>query len=87
MFAICRMSAEDLEIHLPLKGSQGEGREGFLLRGKGILRGCSLPSLLDGASLPHEEEEEDASPEENIININQKEQEMSLLKVAVEHNY
>lgn len=94
---ICRMSAEDLEIHQPadtpvrkqyspLKGSLGDGLDSFLQRGKGILRGGSLPSLMDISSHPNEEEETDVSPEGNISVTNHKEQKKTLIKVAVEHN-
>nr|XP_019964939.1 PREDICTED: bestrophin-4 [Paralichthys olivaceus] len=91
-----RMSAEDLEIHqpadtpvkkqyLPLKGSQGDGPDGFLQRGKGI-HGGSLPSLMDVPSQPNEEEDVDALPEGDVGANNYREQEMSLIKVAVENN-
>ncbi|GLD50780.1 bestrophin-4 isoform X1 [Lates japonicus] len=69
-----RMSAEDLEIHQPadtpvkkqylaLKGCLGDSLDGLLQRGKGILRGGSLPSLLDVTSHPNEEEHVDVSPQ------------------------
>ncbi|XP_035490893.1 bestrophin-4 [Scophthalmus maximus] len=91
-----RMSAEDLEIHrpadapvkkqyLPLKGSLGDG---LLQRGKGILRGGSLPSLIDISSHPNAEEDVDAVPPAGDIGAaSSREQEMTLIKVAVENNY
>uniref|UniRef100_A0A8C3AYP3 Bestrophin homolog n=1 Tax=Cyclopterus lumpus TaxID=8103 RepID=A0A8C3AYP3_CYCLU len=99
-FDMRSIHAEDLEIHqpaadtssgktryLPLKGSLGEGLDSLLQRGKGILRGGSLPSLVDAS--PHTHEEEDASPEgavDTIDTIDHKEQEHAWIKVAVEHN-
>lgn len=94
------MSAEDLEIHqpedassgkkryLPLKGSLGEELDGLLQRGRGILRGGSLPSLVDASSHPREEGA-DASPEgaiDTIDHIDHEEQEHAWIKVAVQHN-
>lgn len=87
------MSAEDLEIHqlsdtderkqfLPLKGSPVDG----LRRGEGILRGGSLPSLMDVSSHPNREEDADVSTEEEISVTNHKEQEKTFIKVTVEHN-
>ncbi|XP_056276598.1 bestrophin-4-like [Pseudoliparis swirei] len=95
-----RMSAEDLEIHqpedassgkkryLPLKGSLGEELDGLLQRGRGILRGGSLPSLVDASSHPREEGA-DASPKgaiDTIDHIDHEEQEHAWIKVAVQHN-
>lgn len=88
------MSAEDLEIHqpvdtpgkkqyLPLKGSLGDGLNGLLQRGKGILRGGSLPSLVDVSSHPNEEDDADA--EDNIDVNNCDEQEKAFIQVVVEH--
>lgn len=88
------MSAEDLEIHqpgddpqreqyLPLKGSLGDGLNGLLQRGKGALRGGSLPSLLDISSYPNVEDDTDASPEDDNAS-NHKEQEKAFIKVVVE---
>lgn len=62
------MSVEDLEIHqpgdspgkkqyLPLRASLGDGPDSVLQRGKGILRGGSLPSLVDVSAHPNEEDE------------------------------
>lgn len=88
------MSAEDLEIHqpadipgkkqyLPLKGSLGDGLNGLLQRGKGILRGGSLPSLMD--VLSHPNEEDDADAEDDIDANNCDEQEKAFIQVVVEH--
>lgn len=87
------MSAEDLEITqaadtpgekqcFPLKGSLGDGLDSLLQRGKGILRGGSLPSMMDVLSHPNEEDD----AEGDINATNHKEQEKALIKVAVEHN-
>ncbi|XP_035025483.1 bestrophin-4 [Hippoglossus stenolepis] len=91
-----RMSAEDLEIHqpadtpvkkqyLPLKGFQGDGADGFLQRAKGN-RGGSLPSLVDVSSQPNEEEDVDVPLEGDVSANDFTEQEMLLIKVAVENN-
>lgn len=91
------MSAEDLEIHqpadapgkkqyFPLKVSLGDGLDSLLQRGKGILRGGSLPSLMDVSSHPNEEDDADASAEGDVNATNHREQEKALIKVAVEHN-
>ena len=85
---------EDLEIHqpadapgkkqyFPLKGSLGDGLDSLLQRGKGILRGRSLPSLMD--VLSHPDEENNVS-EDNISVTNHKEQEKAFIKVVVEQN-
>ena len=90
------MSAEDLEVHQPadtpgqkqcltLKGSQGDGAHGFLQRAKGN-RGGSLPSLVDVSSQPNEEEEVDVPFEGDVSANNFTEQEMTLIRVAVENN-
>ncbi|XP_049889159.1 bestrophin-4 [Epinephelus moara] len=96
-----RMSAEDLEIHqpadtpgkkqyLPLRGSLGDGLDSLLQRGKGILRGVSLPSLMDVSPMvsphPNEEDDSDTSPEGDTNTSNHKEHENALIKVAVEYN-
>ena len=89
------MSMEDLEIHqpadapgkkqyFPLMGSLGNGLDSLLQRGKGILRGRSLPSLMD--VLSHPDEENNVSPEDNISVTNHKEQEKAFIKVVVEQN-
>ncbi|XP_036938625.1 bestrophin-4 [Acanthopagrus latus] len=89
-----RMSAEDLEIHqpadipgkkqyLPLKGSLGDGLNGLLQRGKGILRGGSLPSLMDVSSHPNEEDDADAEDDTDANNCD--EQEKAFIQVVVEH--
>lgn len=89
------MSAEDLEIHQPadtpvkkpylaLKGSLGDSLDGLLQRGKGILRGGSLPSLLDVTSHPNEEEHVDVSPQADTSATNLKEQEKTLIQITVE---
>ncbi len=90
------MSVEDLEIHqpadtpgkkqyLPFKGSLSDGLDSLLQRGKGILRGGSLPSLMDVSSHQNEEDDADASPEGDVNAANHNEQEEALIKVVVEH--
>ncbi|XP_058495517.1 bestrophin-4 [Solea solea] len=87
-----RMSAEDLEIHQPadrpvkkqylsVNGSEGEGLDDLLQRGKGM----SLPSLLEISSYPNEKEHGNISPEENTSATNNQEQEMTLIQVPVEN--
>ncbi|XP_030219932.1 bestrophin-2 [Gadus morhua] len=62
-----RMSAEDLQVHQPQdsssnivmlqpRGSLGDGLEGVWEKGKGIIRGASLPSLLEGLTHPVEDD-------------------------------
>lgn len=91
------MSAEDLEIHqpvdtpgknqyLPLKGSLGDGLYSILKRGNGILRGRSLPSLMDVSSYPNEEDDADYSPEDDVDATNHKEQEKAFIEVVMEQN-
>lgn len=91
------MSAEDLEIHqpvdtpgknqyLPLKASLGDGLYSILQRGDGILRGRSLPSLIDVSSHPNEEDGADYTPEDDVDATNHKEQEQALIKVVVEQH-
>ncbi|KAG8013840.1 Bestrophin-4 [Nibea albiflora] len=76
-----RMSVEDLEIHqpgdspgkkqyLPLRASLGDGLDSLLQRGKGILRGGSLPSLVDASAHPNEEDD----AEDEVDPTNHKEQ-------------
>ena len=75
-FMFYRMSAEDLETYhvdverrsqfLAPRASLGDGLNHFLQKSKGILRGASLPSLLDTKTLPNEEEEKDS--EAHLIN-------------------
>ncbi|KAM7400188.1 hypothetical protein PAMA_004740 [Pampus argenteus] len=92
-----RMSVEDLEIHqpadtsvrmqyFPLNGSLGDGLDRLLQRGKGNLRGRSLPSLIDVSSQPDEDEDVDASPDGDSNSSNHKEQEKTIIKVVVEPN-
>ncbi len=84
------MSAEDLEIHqaadtpqkeqwFPLKGSLADGLSSRLQRGEGVLRGGSLPSLLDVLSHPNEEEDIDSSSVDDIPASNHKEQEKTFI--------
>lgn len=88
---------EDLEIHqpadspgkkqyLPLKGTLADGLDSLLQRGKGILRGGSLPSLVDVSSHLNDEDDADTSPEGDVIATNHNEQEKALITIAVEHN-
>lgn len=88
------MSAEDLEIHqpadtsvkeyIPLKGSLSDGLDRLLQRGQGILRGSSLPSLVDVSSRLNEDENIAASPEEDFNTSNHKGYEKTMIKVVVE---
>ncbi|TKS79446.1 Bestrophin-4 Vitelliform macular dystrophy 2-like protein 2 [Collichthys lucidus] len=84
-----RMSVEDLEIHqpgdspgkkqyLPLRASLGDGLDSLLQRGKGILRGGSLPSLVDVSAHPNEEDD----TEDEVNASNHKEQ--TFINVVVE---
>lgn len=88
------MSIEDLEIHqpadtssrtqyLPHRASLGDGLDSLLQRGKAVLRGGSLPSLLDNSWHPNEDEDDDDSPEGDT---NHKEQEKVIINVSVEPN-
>lgn len=79
------MSAEDLEIHQPADPLKGSGMYSILHGGNGILRGRSLPSLLEVLSHPNEEGD-DYSPEDDINATNHKEQERAFIQVAVERN-
>ena len=76
-----RMSAEDLEIHhpsdtplenVPLRGYLGDG---LVRKAKGILRGGSLPSLLD---CPREE---DCLEDTDGNEVGEK----PMIKISVEH--
>lgn len=85
------MSAEDLEIHQPAdtpgkRPLKGDGLYSILHRGNGILRGRSLPSLMDVSSHPNEEDDADYSPEDDINATNHKEQGKAFIQVAVEQN-
>lgn len=91
------MSVEDLEIHqpadtpakkqyLPLQGSLGDGIDRLLHRGKGILRGGSLPSLLDVLSHSNEEDDADASPDDDVNATNHKEHDKAFIKIVVEQS-
>ncbi|KAM4605219.1 bestrophin-4 [Polymixia lowei] len=99
-----RMSAEDLEIHrpadaplkmqyLPVRGSLADGLDNLLQKGKGILRGGSLPSLMDCSSHTHEDECVDADGNnvhaltlKGDLNVSYlKEQKESMIKLVVEH--
>lgn len=79
------MSAEDLETHRPADPLRGDGLYSVLHRGNGILRGRSLPSLMDVFSHPNEKDDDD-SPEDDIGATNHKEQERAFIQVAVERN-
>lgn len=89
------MSAEDLETqpadtsvklqYFPLKGSAGDGLDSLLLKGKGILKSGSLPSLIDASSPLNEDEEEVvASPEGNVNASSRKGQTQPIIIVSGE---
>lgn len=86
------MSVEDLEPADPpgnakcltLKGSQGQGLCSMLQKRNGILRGKSLPSLMDLTSYPNEED--DANRSEDAIDAIKQEQEETFIKVVVEQD-
>ncbi|XP_030015327.1 bestrophin-2-like [Sphaeramia orbicularis] len=90
-----RMSVEDLEIHhpaegpvktqyFPLKGSLGDGLDKLLQKGKGILRGASLPSLLDISPHPNQDEDDDDSPDGDIKLSNHKVEENALIRIEID---
>ena len=69
------MSAEDLQFHQPQdprsdiqmlqpRDSLGDGLDSVWQKGKGIIRGASLPSLLEGLTHPVEDDCVNCSGEE-----------------------
>lgn len=85
------MSTEALEIHqptdalgnkqyLPFNGSVGDGLHGFLPREKSVLRGGSLPSLVDVSSQLDEDDDEDT------FNYTNNHEGNAFIKVIVEQN-
>lgn len=92
MCHICRMSLEDLEIHLPgdtpgnVQYLPVDGSQSILQTGNGIHRVRSLPSLAEISSALKEEDDADYSPEDDHHNPNLIEQEKALIRVSVEHN-
>lgn len=80
-----RMSAEDLEIQPPRKkkknGSMGNGVEIILQQENGVLRGRSLPTLLD---VPLHLDVDAVCVPENDTDANCKDEENTLVKVVME---
>lgn len=84
-----RMSAEDLEIqpprkkdNFPRKGSMGNGVDIILQREIGVLRGRSLPTLLD---VPlHLDIDAVCGPESDTDATNCKDEEKTLVEVVME---
>lgn len=77
---ICRLSAEDLELHrptgepvntqyLPLRGCQGDGLDG-------LLRSGSLPHLKDVLTDPDEEDEPDEAGTNSVSHKEQEKEEV-----------
>lgn len=83
------MSVEDLEPADPPGNARcltlkGQGLCSVLQKRNGILRGKSLPSLMDLTSYPNEED--DANRSEDAIDAIKQEQEEAFIKVVVEQD-